>query len=213
LDEIFGVGIKKSGVHLDPNLTDQLRKLLAPVRREADTRSRKGNVGSTIAAGNRKRPSEVTIDRLKKNLTAATVESSEDGSVSVLNNTGIVTVVDQKGHETGIVTIVTDEETAGLNIVVEDNLSDGVLWEARLHTSNLIQAHINAGHDWYRKAYLPNATNSPLVQSIEYLFYALAQAEVNNTNLELDEMFHDFKIEVSRNLRKLVKDLPDPDDD
>ena len=70
----------------------------------------------------------------------------------------------------------------------------------------------NAGHDWYRKAYIPVAGNQPLVQALEFLFYALAQAEMNNTNSQLDEAFEEFRVEVSRNLKKLVKDLPEPDE-
>ena len=39
-------------------------------------------------------------------------------------------------------------------------------------------------------------TNSPLAQSIEFLFYALALAEINNTDQERDEVFEEFRVEV-----------------
>ena len=36
---------------------------------------------------------------------------------------------------------------------------------------------------------------------------------MNNTSSERNETFEEFRIEVSKNLRRLVKHLPDPDDD
>jgi hypothetical protein len=43
---------------------------------------------------------------------------------------------------------------------------------------------------------------------LDYLLWALAQAEINNTDGN-SQMFEDFKIEVSRNLRRLVEKLPE----
>ena len=68
---------------------------------------------------------------------------------------------------------------------------------------------INVSHDWFKRAYMPLQENSVFCQSVEFLLFALAQAELNNTNSELDEDFRQFRIEVSRNLRKLVSDLPE----
>ncbi|UUZ60554.1 hypothetical protein [Nocardioides sp. B-3] len=214
LDEIFGVGIKKSGVHLDQSLIEDIRQMLAPVRREADKRSRRGNAGREASLKNgAKGPTETTIGRIKKDLMVASVETGADGSVTLVNNTGSVPLVDSSGRASGLVRISVDDDTREMNVVRASSLDDGVLWEASLATGSLIQVALNSGHDWYRKAYIPNAMNSPLVQSIEYLFYALAQAEINNTNQELDVVFEEFRVEVSRNLRKLVKDLPEPDVD
>lgn len=214
LDEIFGVGIKKSGVHLDQHLIEDIRMMLKPVRREADTRSRRGNAQKAIIGqGLNKGPTEMTIGRLKKDLTVATVTTGTDGSVSLKNNTGVVPLVDSSGRSSGLVKITVDEHASEMNVVRSASLDNGVLWEASLGTNNLIQVSVNAGHDWYRKAYVANAANSPLAQSIEYLFYALAQAEINNTNQAYDEVFEEFRVEVSRNLRRLVRDLPEPDDE
>ncbi|WP_235735717.1 ATP-binding protein [Nocardioides alcanivorans] len=213
LDEVFGVGIKKSGVHIDPSLIEALRQLLTPVRREADRLSRKGKTPTTKQGGEKTRPTERTINRLKGSLTVPTIEQTPGGAISLKNNAGEVAVRDDAGKETGIVAIVVDEDEQGLSVVRHDTLEDGALWEARYANAAGIQVALNAGHSWYRKAYLPNAADSNLVQAIEYLFYALAQAEMNNTDTDAHETFAEFRIEVSRNLKKLVKDLPDPDDD
>lgn len=214
LDEVFGVGIKKSGVHIDPSLVEALQQLLAPVRREADRLSRKGKAPTTTTQGGAgTRPTERTINRVKGSLTVPTVEHTPTGAISLKNNAGEVVVRDDAGKETGIVTIVVDDDEQGLSVVRHDTLEDGALWEARYANAAGIQVALNAGHSWYRKAYLPNAADSNLVQAIEYLFYALAQAEMNNTDTDAHETFAEFRIEVSRNLKKLVKDLPEPDND
>ncbi|MBM6400279.1 ATP-binding protein [Phycicoccus sonneratiae] len=214
LDEVMGVGIKKSGVHIDPQLIALLKDLLAPVRREADRLSRKGRAttAESSVSPNSSRPTERTIARLKGNLTVPKVESDSNGAVSLVNNSGQVVLRDGTGKASGIVAIAVDADDLGLNVVRDASLDDGALWEARLARSN-IQVAINTGHQWYRKAYLPYAGDNNMVQAIEYLFYALAQAEMNNTDVKAHETFEEFRIEVSRNLKKLVKDLAEPDDD
>ena len=54
-------------------------------------------------------------------------------------------------------------------------------------------------------------TESKTTDAIHYLLYSLAVAELNNTDLFLNDSFEQFRVEVSRNLKKLVKHLPDPD--
>ena len=97
LDEVFGVGIKKSGVHLDAHFQDELRQILVPIRREADKRSRRGNASKAAGAGNSKGPTELTIGRVKNDLTMASVKTARDGSVTLVNNTGTVPLVDGQG--------------------------------------------------------------------------------------------------------------------
>lgn len=210
LDEVFGVGIKKSGVHIDPTLTDILTDLLGPLRREADKRSRAGNAKSAAAGASAKRPTEVTLGRMKDKLSIPSVTRAPDGSVVMTNKTGNVSLIGTDGQPSGIVKVTVDDEFAEMNVVRLESLRDGVLWDMSLSTNNILQVELNAGHDWYQKAYLPIAGNSTLVQAIEFLFYALAQAELDATNGNAREMFEELRVDVSRNLRKLVKDLPEP---
>lgn len=208
LDEIFGVGIRKSGVHVDQALIDEILTVMTPVRREAEARSRKGRrPGGNV---NLPSPTENTIDRNMSTLDVAKVLASDDGTVTLRNNVGDIPVKDKDGRLLNFIRIHVDEGEEGLNVVHSPSLEDGVLWLPSLHGGR-IQAQLNASHDWYRRAYLPNADNSPLVQAIDYLLYALAQAEMNNTSQDNNDAFEEFRVEVSRNLRKLVRDLPEPD--
>ncbi|MEW1921888.1 ATP-binding protein [Pseudarthrobacter oxydans] len=210
LDPVFGVGIKKSGVHIDDALIDQLTDMLIHLRREANKRSRAGNAKAAASGTIGSRPTEVTLGRLKGKLTIPSISTSPDGTVVMVNKTGDVPIIAPDGQPSGIINVTVDDEFASMNVVRRESLKDGVLWDMSLSTNNILQVELNAGHDWYQKAYLPVASNSTIVQAIEFLFYALAQAELDATNAESQETFEEIRIDVSRNLRKLVKDLPYP---
>ena len=213
LDATLEVDIKKSRVHLDPSFADDLAKFLTPVRREAQNRARRGNARAASKSGTAAtRPTEIAIGQNLPDLRLPKINKGADGSVTMTNNQGEVSLVDAGGKPSGKVRIRIDETPSTLNVVKLPNLDDGVLWEASLGDGK-VQVAINTGHDWYQKAYLPNASNSPLVQALEFLFHALATVEMNNTSPELDEVFQEFRVDVSRNLKKLVRDLPEPDFD
>lgn len=216
LDPVFGVGIKKSGVHIDETLIEHLTDILTPLRREANKRSRAGNAKAASGGISGARPTELTLHRLKGKLNIPTVTESPDGSLVMVNKTGNVPVVRADGQPSGIINITVEDEFAAMNVVRRESLKDGVLWDMSLSTNNILQVELNVGHDWYQKAYLPIASNSTLTQAIEFLFYAMAQAELDATDADTQEMFEEIRVDVSRNLRKLVKDLPFPkmpDDD
>lgn len=210
LDPVFGVGIKKSGVHIDETLIEQLTDILTPLRREANKRSRAGNAITAAGGLTGTRPTEITLGRLKGNLTIPTITAGSDGAVVMVNKTGNVQVIGADGKPSGIINVTVEDEFASMNVVRRESLKDGVLWDMSLSTNNILQVELNAGHDWYQKAYLPVASNSTMAQAIEFLFYAMAQAELDATNAESQEMFEEIRVDISRNLRKLVKDLPSP---
>ncbi|WP_104198198.1 ATP-binding protein [Cryobacterium sp. M15] len=213
LDDVFGVGIKKSGVHLDANFSSELNKYLAPIRNEAINRSRRGKAKAATTAGGADspgRPSERTIASALKSLDIAVIAGQDDGSVVLTGNQGSLTILDSAGMSTGHIAIFPNDDTNPVFVQRKDNLENGSLWEGSYIPGKGIGVSLNTGHSWYRKAYLPNSTNSPLVQAIEYLFFALAQAEQNNTTHEMKDNFDDFRAEVSMNLNKLMRDLPEP---
>ncbi|XAS73398.1 ATP-binding protein [Micrococcaceae bacterium Sec5.1] len=212
MDPVFGVGIKKSGVHIDEAIVEQLTDILTPLRREANKRSRAGNAKSAAGGVAAARPTEVTLGRLKGKLTVPSVTKSPDGSIVMTNKSGDVQVIGPDGQPSGIINVTVEDEFSAMNVVRRESLKDGVLWDMSLSTNNILQVELNAGHDWYQKAYLPVASNSTLAQAMEFLFYALAQAELDSTTAENQEMFDELRVDVSRNLRKLVKDLPFPEE-
>ena len=91
------------------------------------------------------------------------------------------------------------------------NLNDGVLWNAAI-----IDGHhavqLNTGHDFYHKVYVPNLSDGAIIQGMDSLLWALVEAELGTINDAAKDHFENLKIEVSRLLRKLVSDLPEPAD-
>lgn len=66
-------------------------------------------------------------------------------------------------------------------------------------------------HDFYQKIYQRAAANGYAVEGMDLLLWAFAVAEQNNTNEELEPIFEDIRTEISNNLRKLLRKVPDPE--
>lgn len=70
---------------------------------------------------------------------------------------------------------------------------------------------LNKHHDFYQKIYKRAAANGFAVEGMDLLLWAFAAAEQNNTNEELEPIFEDIRSEISNNLRKLLRNVADPD--
>jgi hypothetical protein len=204
LDESFQVDIKKSKIALDPGLYDFLReKFLAGPRREAERRYRKGAASvATSAAALLHAPSSSVIDQKSGALTTASISIVDEG-------TGEVSVENKSGSTKATLHMPDPSVNSSVRILTESTLEHGALWEPSLGKGGVAAVALNTGHPFYAKAYLPNKANGPVVQALDYLLWALAQAEMNNINDANQEAFEEFRVEVSRNLKKLVADLPD----
>ena len=206
LDDAFQVDIKKSRILLNEDLYELLRdSILAAPRREAETRYRKGAAGAAKgAAVLLHTPSSNAIHQKVSGLKVATVSGVDPG-------TGQAQITNNSGQSTAKLHIVTTNEPNTIHVATSETLDNGVLWEASLVNGGA-GVTLNTGHPYYPKAYLPNKSNSVVIQALDFLLWSLAMAELNNVNEENKDAFEEFRIEVSRNLKKLVADLPDVTD-
>lgn len=204
LDDAFQVDIKKSRILLNEELYRWLREsFLSHPRREAETRYRRGEAGvAKGAAALIHTSSNNALNQKMDTLRKATVTNVDPatGKASVQNNAG---------QSVAHLRIVTNDKPGIAHIETAESLEHRVLWEPSL-INGKAGVTLNAGHPYYAKAYLPNKENSAVVQALDFLLWALAQAEVNNLSEGSREAFEEFRIEVSKNLVKLVADLPDP---
>jgi hypothetical protein len=205
-DEAFQVDIKKSRILLDPTLYDWIRdRFLVAPRREAETRSRKGAASVVKGVG-------ALLHKASNNAIGMRVASLSTPRVVTSDlKTGAVDLENNSGFQKAKLRIVVPESASVVHLATETTLENGVLWEPSLINGGP-GVTLNAGHPYYIKAYLPNEGNSPLIQALDFLLWGLAQAELNNVSSENRDAFEEFRIEVSRNLKKLVADLPDPDE-
>jgi len=205
LDEAFQVDIKKSRIVLNEKLRDWLITEFLPAPRNAANERYRTGRGKEI---NRKaKDAHDTSNQ--------SIASKESGLVS-----SKVTILDQKSGEVEIenksgkvkykLRILDSSKPGQICVLPIDSINDGLLW-----APVLIDCHhavqINTGHPYYSKVYVPNLNSNVTVQGMDALLWALSEAELGTINEETKGHFEALRNEVSRMLRILVEDLPEPD--
>ena len=204
LDEAFQVDIKKSRILLDDAIFEFLKDSFLPApRREANNTYRNTQNKRLQAQTGKAHDASNTNIETKAN-------SVQQSKVTVTNpSTGEVTVENTNGTTVAKIRVIPIAANGQYRVVPTDTLDNGVLWEPTI----VEQKHavsINKGHEFYRKVYGPNIGNSKLVQGMDALLWALAEAEMATYNDETKEQYEDMRIRVSSIIKKLVKDFPDP---
>ena len=210
LDDAFSVDVKKSRILLDPGLEEGLKNLLSGAYREADLRYRrkqKAAVASGISHGD----SNKTIAQTGNKKTTKVGDVSPD--------TGEATVANNRGGAIKIITpIKSDVNPHELYVQAVDDITSGSLWEPCLTSETNVNYStgvlLNTNHDFYSNVYA-QAGSGASVEGIDLLLWALAAAEQNNTDSEVQALWEDMREEVSSNLRKLLRqaNLPEASED
>lgn len=206
LDDAFKIDVKKSRILFDPALEDSLRKTLTPFWNEADRRYRRKN--KEVAA-------DFTVTNSSSNKTIAKVSPKAASVVDVDASSQEVTVNNNRGAGIRLhipVNNNVDPDRAFIEAV--DDITSGHVWEPAMRSTgssgHRIGVRINRHHDFFQKIYLRAAALGDAVEGIDFLLWAFAAAEQNNSDPELASMFEDIREEISSNLRRLLKDTPAP---
>jgi len=207
LDDAFHVDIKKSTISLNQALYDWLEKYLTPQRRAARERYDKGI--KQIISNTAKNVHD------DSNRGIASKEASASGSESTVTDKdkGEVSLRNRQG--TFIIRTTVREPAKEGQIVVSPvgSIQDGLLWQPCIITDKG-SAHngveINTGHPYYEKVYIPNIKSGVTIQGMDSLLWALSEAERSVLSPEIHRQLQTLRYEVSRILRILVEDLPDP---
>lgn len=205
LDSAFQVDIKKSRIQLKEELYQWIKsKFISAPRNAAASRYRTGQRKKVLAGSkNAHHDSNANIESKEQDLRMAQVKvlDKDNNQVEVTNKKGSVVLrltIDDSGDKTEV------------NVDSVDSIDDGLLWEpALLHGHHAVK--INAGHPYYTKVYVPNYSSGVTIQGLDSLLWALAEAELGTVNEATKNHFLDLRFEISRLLRKLVDDLPDPE--
>lgn len=204
LDDAFNVDIKKSRILLNEDIYEHLKEEFLPApRREASELYRKGQVKKIKDNGN----AAHDASNANINQKASSVEGSK---IEVVDpNKGTVNISNPQGTFTGVIRIKHMEKPGQCRVVPTETIESGMLWEPIIVDGNHGVA-INQSHSYYTKVYAPVLNNPVMVQGMDALLWALAEAELSTYNDETKEQYEDMRIQVSRILKKLVADLPDP---
>lgn len=209
LDEAFQVDVKKSRIIFDVALEEELRKRLAGPWQEANRRYRRKVQDDVISTLLDHTTANTSIEKAKGRTKKPEVDS-------VNQSTGVATLNNNCGKVTIKTSVQNNIAPDKLYIDAVTDITNGNLWEPCLRSTG--KAHhstavrLNKHHDFYSKVYLKASASKYAVEGIDLLLWAISTAEYNNSNAEVRAIFEDLREEVSSNLRKLLIDVPMPDE-
>lgn len=209
LDEAFKIDVKKSRILFDPALEEALRSILTPFWNEANDRYRRKNrEAATSAATNHLSANSMIAKASTKTASVVDIDT-KDQTVTVNNNRG--------GGIKLHIPINSNVNPSAVYIEAVDDMTSGHVWEPAMRSTSGSGHHvgvrINKHHDFFQKIYLRAASLGDTIDGIDFLLWAFAAAELNNSDPELASIFEDIREEISSNLRKLLKDTPAPTQD
>jgi hypothetical protein len=208
LDEAFQVDVKKSRIIFDPALEEAVYTRLGPAIKEAkmryDRKKQQEVASSTIDHGS---ANNAIAEAKPKKASISHVDADNKEAV-VTNNRGSGIKIKTPVHNN------VDHE----NLYVEavDDIQSGELWEPCVNSfsneGHVTGVRLNKYHDFYTKIYTKVASQGYAVEGMDILLWAMAAAEQNNTDDELEIIWQEIREEISSNLRKLLRSVPLPTD-
>ena len=208
-DDLLGLSYRKDSITGGSEIQEEIRNFSTMVRRAANEEHRARNTKSAVSAAASLH--SVSSAEVEKNIpqleTVNVTESNADR--------GEVRIDAGQGEEPRRLQIAFPSDPGIGNFNVESSLEDGVLWSPFYSTNTgHIGVQLNAGHDFYKKAYVANQADTNVIRAIDFLIWSIAQAEADYSARDraFADTFDDFKVQVSRNLKRLVRDLPEPEE-
>ena len=204
LDDVFNVDIKKSRILLNEDIFAYVKDQIMPApRRAAEERYRKGtSKGVQAKARDAHAASNRNIEDKAKSVEESSVVVTPEGKVQISNKNGT--------FENQQISVRTSSKQGQYRVIPVPSLENGMLWNPCI-VDGKHAVEINQSHPYYQKIYFPILEQNVMVTGMDALLWALAEAEFSTYNPETREQYEDMRISVSRCLKKLIADLPDPD--
>jgi hypothetical protein len=208
LDDAFRIDVKKSRILFHPDLEEGLKKLLQPIYREASLRYRRQN---------REKANTIGIDHTSANKNISDTTNTAKPhvtSVDPINQSAVIS--NNVGQKIKLkLPVQSGVNPATVHVEAVESITTGDLWQPALRSSGESNygpsVLLNKHHDFYQKIYQRAASNGYAVEGMDLLLWAFAVAEQNNISEELEPIFEDIRTEISNNLKKLLRSIPDPD--
>lgn len=211
LDHAFKVDVKKSKILFDPALEEELKRRLQPTYREAGNRYRRKERQVAVERG---------VDHGSANKVIESTPATKKPTVSSVDpRSKTATLANNRGPSITLrVPVETGVDPRNIYVEAVDDITSGNLWEPAMRSGGdgrgfVTGVRINKHHDFYQKIYQRAAASGYAVEGIDLLLWAFATAEQNNTNTELEPIFEDMRDEISSNLKRLLREVPLPDDE
>jgi len=204
LDEAFQIDIKKSQIILNESLYDHVLDFLTPPRRAAEDAYRKGTKLKTAEIA------KSAHDSSNRNISTKEDQLSKPAIQSVNASKDEAEIINKQGLVKLKLKISSPSKPTEVHIQPVTSIDDGLLWEPCIIDKHC-GVRLNTSHPYYHKVYLPNLAQGVTVQGMDALLWGLSVAELNCVSDSTKNIFSELRYEVSRNLRKLVEDMPEPE--
>ena len=207
LDNAFNVDIKKSRILPAEEIIDWIKNtFISAPRREANDRYRVGKT-KQIIEGAEKVDAHASSNRNIESKAATTEESQ---MTPIGKDTALLK--NANGSFNHKIEILSATKPGEVRIIPVEDLEYGNLWKPCLTEDGKHAIKLNQKHPFYQKVYSLILEQNVMVNAIDALFWALAEAENSTVNAATEEYYEDMRTSVSRQLKKLLADLPDPED-
>ena len=207
LDAAFNVDIKKSRILPAEEIIEYIKNNFIPApRRAAEERYRHGtkkNVVNQAEQRDAHAESNRNIEEKANSVEAAKITVTKPDEVRIENTNGTFS------HK---IAIVESPKPGQARVIPKEDLEYGQLWEPCI-ADGKHAVFINQSHPYYQKVYSPILAQNVMVTGMDALLWALAEAEHKTYNSEIKEQYEEMRVTVSRILKKLVADLPDPEEE
>lgn len=204
LDGVIRTDVKKSGIALTDEMWEELKNVLELYksqikkinkRRDEDRQKQKDREKPIDLHGG----SNTVITSVGIDLPTAGVKriSPTEVEVDTIFGPSVTNIKDYSGPA-----------SRDSHIQVVDDLEGGILWEPRMNGSDQIIL-LNRSHPFYKRVYLQLRQNPLAVQGLDFLLYALANAEWMTRTDRAKEQFFQMRSMMANTLRTLVLELED----
>lgn len=202
LDELLSIDIKKSRILLIGELYEFFSTFFGAPRREAEKRYRDTETKNVHKSGKEAHsPSNSSIEGKASDIVESTIKPVGEDSAEVNNSNGTFTKS---------IRIINNADPNQARVIAVPDIEGSALWEPSL-VNGKHAVNINESHPFYKKIYGPYLAQHIVVEGLDYLLWALAEAENSTCSQSSIENYEDMRHKVSRTLKKLVADLPDPE--
>lgn len=202
LDELLSIDIKKSRILLIGELYTFFSEFFGAPRRAAERRYRDTENKSIHKSGkDAHNPSNSNIEGKASDIVESTIKPIDDENAEIKNPNGTFTKS---------IKIINGANPKQARVVAVPEIEGMALWEPS-YVNGKHAVNINESHPFYKKIYGPYLAQHLVVEGLDYLLWALAEAENSTCSSSSIENYEDMRHKVSRTLKKLVADLPDPE--
>lgn len=212
LDGFFEVDIKKSRIVTPLRLKNDI--LGGPGQPGALSVSRRAADKAYRGPKQKKIAGQATDIHTSSNTAIKEVVSTLDTS-TILDTTGKnkADIKNKEGEQSGIKLVSSEVEKSGeVYVQPSEQVSNNCLYEPAALSESEVNHNgvmINTKHPFYEKIYVKYKKEKLIVEGLDALLYALAQAELSYTTPDIQRKLEDFRHLASRNLESLMDTFPE----